>query len=128
MKLKRGAITFFLAFAVWMICQVSSYAGTQEMKELNYEAHLNVDGSMNVTETWNIYVEETNTLFKTFTLDSSKYKGITDVEVLEIQKDGSKKKLRQIQQEMYHVTKDCYYGLKTKSDTFEIAWGVRIRR
>lgn len=25
---------------------------------------------------------------------------------------------------MYHVTNGCYYGLKTNSSTFEIAWGV----
>lgn len=25
---------------------------------------------------------------------------------------------------MYHVTKDCYYGLQTGKYEFEIAWGV----
>ena len=30
----------------------------------------------------------------------------------------------QIDEEMYHVTKDCYYGLQTGKYEFEIAWGV----
>lgn len=109
-----------------LMMHVTSYAGTQKLENLNYEAKLNQDGSMDVIETWDVDVEETNTLFKTFTLDSSKYKGIENVEVSEIRKDGSKKNFQQIEQEMYHVTKDCYYGLQTKSNTFEIAWGVGL--
>ena len=38
---------------------------------------------MDVTETWDIYISETNTLYKTFKPDNSKYSYITDVEVRE---------------------------------------------
>jgi len=27
---------------------------------------------------------------------------------------------------MYHVTQDCYYGLKNSDGQFEIAWGVGL--
>ena len=79
------------------------------------------DGSMRVTETWDVEVKNTNTLFKTFTLNKYKYGDITDVKVVDLERG---KELQQIDQEMYHVTEDCYYGLKINSNTFEIAWGV----
>lgn len=36
------------------------------------------------------------------------------------------KKFSKIYQEMYHVTQDCYYGLKNSDGQFEIAWGVGL--
>ena len=36
----------------------------------------NSDGSMDVVETWNIDISDTNTLFKTFKRDSTKYTNI----------------------------------------------------
>ena len=103
-----------------------SYAsGTQDMKKLTYDARLNEDGSMDVTETWNIRVSDTNTLFKTFKKDSKKYKGITNVKVEEINNNESIE-FEQIYQEMYHVTKGCFYALDINSSEFEIAWGVSI--
>ena len=82
---------------------------------------------MNVTETWNIEIRDTNTLFKTYKKDSSKYKEITDVEVSEII-NGTEKKFTKINRYMYHVTKDCYYGLDNDYGEFEIAWGASTYR
>lgn len=104
----------------------TSYAGTQRLKELQYDVILNSDGSMNVTENWNIRVEETNTLFKTFDLNSSKYGDIVDVKVSEIAKDGKVIPFENTGIYQYHVKKNGYYGLKTKVNEFEIAWGVSI--
>lgn len=92
---------------------------------LQFKAQIQEDGSMVVTEYWNIDVEDTNTLYKTFKLDSSKYSTITDVTVTDIT-NGQNQSFRKIDQEMYHVTKNCYYGLINKNGMFEIAWGVGL--
>ena len=78
---------------------------------------------MDVTETWDIQVEETNTLFKTFETDNNKYTGITNVQVFEII-DNKEHKFTSINEFMYHVTKNCYYGMINKNGDFEIAWGI----
>lgn len=124
MKTKKIVLIFIIAIATLLLFSVKSEA-TLELKELDFDAQINEDGSMNVTETWNIYISETNTLFKTFERDSTKYSGITNVTVTEIT-NGANKKFRQINSEMYHVTKDCYYALNNSKGMFEIAWGVGL--
>lgn len=123
MKLSKkiGIAIFFIAIVMGLnhIC----YAGTQRLNSIDYDVQLNKDGSMNVTENWDIYMDETNTLFKDFELDQSKYSGITDVKVKNLDTGMD---LTQIYQEMYHVTRDCYYGLPISSSKFEIAWGVGL--
>lgn len=94
----------------------------QYMKHLDYQVTLNQDGSMNVTETWDICINCTNTLVRNFDL-SNKYGNITDVKVVDLDQG---KELTQIDEEMYHVTKDCYYALELTSHKFEIAWGVGL--
>ena len=96
-----------------------------ELNELKFDAQINEDGSMDVTETWDIYIEETNTLFKTFKKDNSKYSEITNVNVTEIT-SGNTRAFKKINEEMYHVTKDCFYGLTNSNGMFEIAWGVGL--
>ena len=55
------------------------------LNSLDFDAKLNSDGSMDVTETWKIYVHDTtNTLFKTFEIDNSKYSGLSNVSVSEL--------------------------------------------
>lgn len=92
---------------------------------LQFEAQIQEDGSMVVTEYWDIDIEDTNTLYKTFKLDNSRYSTITDVTVTDIT-NGQNQPFRKIDQEMYHVTKNCYYGLVNKNGMFEIAWGVGL--
>lgn len=124
MKNKKIFFIFIFAFVLMLLCSIKIEA-TLELEQLDFNAQINEDGSMNVTETWDIYISETNTLFKTFKIDDSKYSKITDVEVTEITND-SNKKFTQIDQEMYHVTKDCYYALNNSNGMFEIAWGVGL--
>lgn len=95
-----------------------------KLDSLNYDVYISENGDMHVTEIWNIEIQDTNTLFKTFILDNSKYNGISNVKVCEIIPSGTKKEFKQINQEMYHVTKDCYYALVNSNGEFEIAWGV----
>ena len=115
-------ILFFLLFSL-IVLTTNSYAGDLELKNLNYDVTLNSDGTAYVTETWDIDIEDTNTLFKTFKIDSSKYSGLKDVSVIEVTKNTNKE-FREIYQEKYHVDKDCFYALKNSKGEFEIAWGV----
>ena len=119
---------FMILFIVIVFLSISnpSYAGSQKMKNLAFDVVLNEDGSMDVTENWNIRVSNTNTLFKTFQMDSSKYSGITNVIVEKDIGNNETRELKQIYSEMYHVTKDCFYALKNKDGKFEIAWGVGL--
>ena len=93
----------------------------QVIDKLDYDVTLNENGSATITETWDMYISRTNTLFKTFQRESYKYKDITDVTVKDLK---TNKNLNKINEEMYHVTKDCYYALKNKRGQFEIAWGI----
>jgi uncharacterized membrane protein len=109
---------------IWILGN-KSYAGTQKWNSLDYNATVNEDGSMNVVETWNIDISQTNTLVKDFDIDSSKYSGITNVKVARMN-NGIEEDLTQIYQEQYHVDSGCFYALKTNSSTFEIAWNVGL--
>lgn len=124
MKTNKLLLIFIITIATLLLFSVKSEA-TLELNELDFEAQINEDGSMDVTETWDIDISETNTLFKTFERDSSKYSGITDVTVTETT-NGINKEFTQIYKEMYHVTKDCYYALNNSKGMFEIAWGVGL--
>lgn len=104
----------------------SVQAGSITLRHLDFQIQLNEDGSMDVTENWNARINNTNTMFKDIEMDSSKFKEITNVEVYRVNSDNTKTKLTKIDEEMYHVTKDCYYGLVTSSGDFEIAWGVSV--
>lgn len=123
MNIKRKLLIIVLVMLSILFIKINKAEATLYLNELGFDAQINEDGSMDVTETWNINISETNTLFKTFEPDNSKYSGITDIKVKDI---TTNTELRQIDTEMYHVTKDCYYGLKNSRDEYEIAWGVGL--
>lgn len=124
MKIKKFLFTILFAIYILLISQ-NKVDATLELNNLDFDVQINSDGSMDVTETWDIYVSDTNTLFKNFERDSSKYSNIIDVTVKEITK-GKNKEFSQMYEEMYHVTKDCYYALNKTDGKFEIAWGVGL--
>ena len=126
-KIKRIFITILLVVAFLLIGQTQAKASSSNLnlKNLNFDVNVNDDGSMDVVETWNIRISDTNTLFKTFKTDSKKYSSISDVKVIEIT-NGESKEFEEIDELMYHVTKDCYYGMMNDDDNFEIAWGVGL--
>ena len=103
----------------------ASSDNTLYLNNLNYDVTVLENGDAKVIETWDINIKNTNTLFKTFKLRPFKYSGITDVEVGMITNNGYVP-LRQIYEEMYHVTTDCYYGLDLGHNEFEIAWGTGL--
>jgi len=123
MKLKKFILTIVFLFAFLLLCNTCVYAGDLELRNLNYDVTLNADGTASVTETWDISIEDTNTLFKTFEIDDTKYSGITNVSLVETTK-GMNKPFNEIYEEKYHVNKDCFYALINSNDQFEIAWGV----
>ena len=82
-------ITFLLSCFTLFLFGNTAYASSQKLNSIYYETSLNSDGTADIVETWDISVYDTNTLFKTFDLDSSKYGDITNVKVEEILEDGS---------------------------------------
>lgn len=123
--MKKISIIILLLAVLCIIGTVESKASSDNLylDNLYFDVNINTDGSMEVTEIWDIDVEETNTLYKTFKMDSSKFSSIKDVKVTDIT-NGNNYEFSEIFQEMYHVTKNCYYGLINSKGKFEIAWGI----
>lgn len=121
-QFKKITISVIFAFLLLLASQV--YAASDfELERLDFEATLNSDGSMDVIETWQVHIDgETNTLFKTFEIDFSKYSEITNVKVFEIDNDD-KKEFAQSYTWKNHVDTDCFHALEYDGE-FEIAWGV----
>lgn len=122
---KKILYILIFALAFILVGTVKSNAGTLELNNLDFEAQINNDGSMDVTETWDIYISHTNTLYKSFKKDSSKYSGITNVTVKEIT-SGATKNFTKTNNWAYHVTKNYYYGTENEDGDFEIGWGVGL--
>lgn len=108
-----------------LLLNTKTYAGSQKLKDLKYNVILNTDGTADVIEEWNIKVSETNTLFKTFNLDSTKYGKITNVHVKDIT-GGINQEFFDTGVYAYHVEKGGFYALNRSYNEFEIAWGVSI--
>ena len=121
--IKKKFIFCIFVLMFFILCP-KALAGEQKWNSLHYDAELTELGDMEVVETWDIYISSTNTLFKDFYLDESKYSGIYDIRVSKIE-DGKERFLEEIYEEQYHVTPGCYYGLPIKDGRqFEIAWNV----
>lgn len=126
MKIKKK-ILYIIAFLLFFICigANQSKAGNLKLNNLDFQAQINADGSMDVTETWDINIKSTNTLYKTFKTDNSKYSGITNTTVTDIT-NGIQNNFIQTSEWAYHVAKGYYYGTENDDDDFEIGWGVGL--
>lgn len=125
-KTKKIMLIMFIILILTTIFATNVKAddsGSLYLNKLDFEVYINEDGSMDVTETWNINIRNTNTLYKTFKTDKDKYTSIENVTVKDV---TTGRTLTMINEEMYHVTKDCYYGLVNSKGDFEIAWGVGL--
>ena len=124
---RRFSFFIILIFLILIIIPKNANAASDDLylNNLNFDVKINSNGSMNVIETWNIRIYDTNTLFKTFIIDSSKYSSIDNVKVTEIT-NNKNKSFEQIDKYMYHVTKDCFQALRNPEGRFEIAWGVGL--
>lgn len=126
LKLRRMAILLLIISIIAFIFGNNVYAAESDnlyLDKLDFYVEVNSDGSMRVTETWDIDIRDTNTLYKTFEMDKKKFSSFEDVTVRDV---TNNKTFTQIDEEMYHVTKDCYYGLQKSNGDFEIAWGVGL--
>ena len=121
-------ILLFIAILFMMVICAQSTVNAESylyLDNLEFYVEINEDASINVTEYWDIEIEETNTLYKTFKTDDSKYTGITDVKVTEIT-DGKNKLFTKQSNWQYHVESGKYYGTRNEQGNFEIGWGVGL--
>ncbi len=123
--IKRICFIFLLFLLIVLTANISQASGGLRLRNLDYDVQLNSDGTADVVETWRISIEDTNTLFKTFEVDSSKYSEITDVKVEEVKSSGNVN-FTKTNQYKYHVDKNSYYALMNDGK-FEIAWGVSAK-
>lgn len=116
-------LIFTLAFL--LIGTIQSNAGSLNLENLDFEVQINKDGSMDVKETWDIYIKQTNTLYKSFKTNFSKYSGITNV-IVKDTTNGQNINFTKIDEWAYHVEKNHYYGTENEDGNFEIGWGVGL--
>lgn len=126
LKLRSMAMLLLIISIMAFIFGNNVYAAESDnlyLNKLDFYVKVNSDGSMRVIETWNIDIRDTNTLYKTFEMDKKRFSSFEDVTVRDVTNNRA---FTQIDEEMYHVTKDCYYGLQKSNGDFEIAWGVGL--
>ena len=121
-------IILFISIILLVLTTFSIYVRADDssslyLDKLKFDVTVNEDGSMDVVETWDIDISHVNTLYKTFKMDDEKFTSIKNVKVKDI---TGNREFTQIDEEMYHVTENCYYGLINSKGNFEIAWGVGL--
>lgn len=124
MKVKKIIFILFVAIFTLLLSTGKSEASLY-LNNLEFDAQINEDGSMNVVETWDIDISETNTLYKTFEIDRSKYTALTDISVQEITR-GENKAFRETKIWEYHIDKNYFFGGINQDGKYEIAWGVGL--
>ncbi len=125
--MKKRIVYFIIIIASMLIFAKPVQASSSDLflEHLDFQAQINDDGSMDVTEKWDIEIEDTNTLYKTFEIDKTKYSNIRNVEVREITNSNHQIFNKQ-NQWAYHLPKRTYFGGMNKDNQFEIAWGVGL--
>lgn len=124
--MKKKYIIRFIIFIVIVFSLVlailNSSEKTQYMNTLDYKIELSENSEMTITETWDMYINRTNTIFRDIEL-SKKYGSVEDVNVVDL---DTGKSLNQINTEEYHVPTDSFYALEISKNKFEIAWGTGL--
>lgn len=124
MKTRKLISIFIISLFLILIGSTKSEASLH-LNNLDFNVQINEDGSMNVTETWDIDISETNTLYKTFDIDKEKYTAITDFKVEEIT-NGTIKEFRKTDLWKHHIDENYYFGGINQDGNYEVAWGVNI--
>lgn len=123
--LRNWLIYILILIIVFCIIGVASIIGDdkiQVMNNLDYNVTLNKDGSMNITETWDVYVKNTGTLFKDF-YRTDKYP-ISDVTVKNL---NTNTELEDLGREEYQVPEGMFYAEPINNRTVEVAFGTGKR-
>lgn len=123
---KKVLISMIFMSVLIILGTVKSNAGSLYLNDLDFKAQIKNDGSMDVVETWDIRVQNTNTLYKSFKTDKNKYSEITNVTVKEITAGQEETDFIKTDNWAYHVQKGYYYGTKNEDGNFEIGWGVGL--
>lgn len=123
--MKKAKICLAIVITILIIGITKTVSADLKLNTLEFEADIQENGDMKVTEYWNIRIEDTNTLYKYFKRDSTKFSGIGEVLVTDIT-NGRNTKLTKDISWQYHVTKNHYYGALNKDKNFEIGWGVGL--
>ena len=119
-KLKIFVVLIFFSLSIFSFKEV--YADSSlRLQNLDFDITVNEDASIDVIENWEIEIRDTNTLFKNFILDSTKFSYIDEVSVKDVNRNLE---FIPINEYMYSVTKDCFYALNIEDNKFEIAWGI----
>ena len=122
--IKRITIISICILTLLSIISVSKAASSDlYLNNLNFGVQINDDGSMDVTETWNIDIEDTNTLFKTFEKHNSKYSSIENMTMSKVLENGKEEELIKTNEYSYHVAQDHFYFLDM-GNNYEVAWGT----
>ena len=126
MKIKKVLITtIFLALFI-LFGTIKSNAGSLYLNNLDFNAQIKNDGSMDVVETWDITVQYTNTLYKSFKTDKNKFSSISNVTVKDITNEEQITNFMKTDEWAYHVQNGYYYGTDNDDGNFEIGWGVGL--
>ena len=115
----KYVIILVIIFAILGVILCFNTDKIQIMNKLDYNVALNEDGSMNVVETWNVYVKNTGTLFKDF-YNTNKYP-ISDISVKNLK---TNEQLEDLGHEEYHVPEGKYYAEEIKNNVVEVAFGT----
>jgi len=127
MKLIKKCLFSIFLFAIISIFNNDVvFASSLQHYARDFSINLNADGSMEVVELWDVYVNELSTLYKEFNLDEGKFGEIKDVSVKEISQGATEDEFVNINREMQKVTPNCYYALINSKGNFEIAWGTGL--
>lgn len=124
MKTRKLISVLIISLFLLLVGTTQSEA-TLNLNSLDFNVQINEDGSMNITETWDIDISETNTLYKTFDIDKEKYTAITDFKVEEIE-NGRNKEFTKTDLWKHHIDEDYYFGGINQDGAYEIAWGVNV--
>ena len=103
MKIKKLMVTTIFMILFILFGTIKSNAGSLYLNNLDFNAQIKNDGSMDVVETWNINVKYTNTLYKSFKKDKSKYSSISNVTVKDITNENQITSFTKTDEWAYHV-------------------------
>ena len=117
-------IVYFMIMLIATVISITDSKKIQLMNKLDFDISLNEDGSMNVTETWDIYVKNTGTLFKDF-YETDRYP-ITDVAVKNLDTNTDFANVGEV---IYDVPNGMYYAESIDNyGTDEIAFGTGMEQ
>ncbi|MCI8655691.1 MAG: DUF2207 domain-containing protein [Clostridia bacterium] len=123
--MKKLKICLMMIITIMVIGITKTVSADLKLNSLEFEANIKENGDMEVVEYWNIKIEDTNTLYKYFKRDNTKFSGIEQVVVTDITNGKNVKYVRDTYWQ-YHVAPNHYYGTFNNDRNFEIGWGVGL--